>query len=226
VGIDNSAIYSFLVEPGAGQTTERLILGVNNQPSAFSLKTGVVVAWGENTGSTFVYLTNGAPKLSLTSSLPGRPGLAQSDDRLLAYWLTNSPSHQYAFRTINLSTGETADTSVRIGTYASPHIDSAGDDFFAVTDSIGFDMAYIGGFWITTADSPSFGAAGVENLESGVNPGIKVSLTLDPDRRYRIELSKDLENWTLLEVVGGVSQHEMALSGSERTFVRAILVPE
>jgi hypothetical protein len=189
-----------------------------------SVRDGFVIRWSDlQQQSHLTYFSHGAQQFSTVVAFDPLV-IAQSADRLLAAgaggFLTLPYGFQkYFFQTFDLRTHETAIAERPLLRYAGLNIGSAGDDFFCITEHSSYG-SILRSFWITDADQPSFSAARVSD------DAIRASLSLNPNRRYRIESSTDFSTWILRDVISGVAQHDVMIGGSEKEFVRAILVPE
>lgn len=237
VGPETSPPGQFLVSDGANLVG----VGVNNQSQIFrtqlgslatniigsgsllnaqSLKNGFAALWTDEGAYRFAYFSHGAEILRGQPPLPSFSSFAESADRILV--ITGDPfwPNRYVFRSYNLRSGNIAAEDAELGTLYNLHVASAGKDFLAVTDSIGPVMEYTGKIWITGAEAPLFSVPQISDTK------MKSALVLRPERRYRIESSPDLINWTLQQVIGGVSAFEITTPLARQGFVRAILIPE
>jgi hypothetical protein len=222
VGLETNTVFATLIKPGDSQPEGvRTTLGAGSSARGVSLRDGFAVVWNKATNQwDYAYFTNGVEQFRSTSSFPTEPQVASSQERLLMAWRSNSTSHQFFFQSINFVTAETATNATNLGTVSSLNLASAGRDFFGVTDSLGLQAYFVGGFWVADAGIPTFATTKINDS------GLKALLTLNPDRRYRIETSEDLLNWNIVDVVSGESDHEVSISGGEKEFSRAVLVPE
>jgi hypothetical protein len=217
---DSGVVYVAPIDPQA-PTPEgaRVYLSTGSDPYAVSGPGGVLVSWSTTfNGSAFVYLENGVKRLGRTA--PVRREFGLGSDYLIVAGESTPLSGHYTFTRIDLLTGSATSTEADLGNIRSLNIASAGADFLALTDSVGFDHNFVGKFWITTAARPMFSSARVSNA------GINTTLSLNADRRYRIETSADLIEWNLADVISGETNYQIATSGGTQKFVRAILVPE
>lgn len=218
VGV-NDQFEIFRRQIGSGATT---IIAPGGGTFVSPLNHGFVVQWNTETNSEFAYFSNGAERLRSQPAFHSPASFADSDDRLLVvsrdynFYL----GHRYVFKTYNLQTGATATNETDLGTLLGWDLASAGKDFLVVTHSLGPITEYTGKFWITTADAPAFTPPQLTNTD------LKSTLLLNPDRRYRIETSPDLFDWSLEQVVSGFSQFSIERPLAGQGFIRAILVPE
>jgi hypothetical protein len=217
VGV-NEQLEVFHRQIGSGATT---VIASGSGVNAISLKNGFVAVWnGEAAGIQFAYFSHGAERLRSQPPLQTASFFAESADRLLAVSRDFNLRNRYIFKTYNLQTGATATEEADLGTVFTIDLASAGKDFLAVTHSLGPIMEYTGKFWITTVELPRFSSPQITDAD------LESTLVLNPERRYRLETSTDLLNWTLEQVVRGVSAFQVTTPLTSQGFVRAILVPE
>lgn len=223
IGPITNIIHVWRIEPNAVPAeTNDTIVGPGLGGGGVSGRDGFVAMWAPPEGGTaYAYFTNGVEQFagqSLPLTLQPTAVALNADRLLMAQGIVGQRGD--IFYSVDLHTGQTISKQVDLGTALSVNLASAGKDFFGVTDSVGFQASFVGGFWVTEATTPSFAPA------QASGGGVKATLTLDPDRHYRIETSADLLNWNLMEMVNGVSAHDVNNSGAQQEFVRAVLVPE
>jgi hypothetical protein len=220
---DQLEVYRITIDPAAANPEiSTNVVGLGTSATGVSLQNGFVFYWLDQAGASHrAYFSDGQEKLQLP---PDSDYFADTTDRLLAVTAPTSYGDNYKFQSYNLRTGEIASAEADLGTiHYGVHIASAGKDFLAIADSFGREMEYIGHFWITSAAPAAFTA-------SQITPtGVKATLNLNPERRYRIETSDNLLDWNLQEVVSASAAFDVTLptsTSSTKGFVRAILVPE
>jgi hypothetical protein len=189
-----------------------------------SVHDGFVIWWEDSQQQwDLAYFTHGVQQFS--AKVPFYPlTVIQSSNRLLAAGVGGFPALPYgyqtfSFQTFDLQTHETATAKRALPWYLVLRIASAGDDFFCTTERIS-NGSILRSFWVTDTEQPSFSPA-----VAGEN-AIRANLSLNPNRRYRIESSTDFTTWSLRDVISGVSRHEVLVGGNEKEFIRATLVPE
>jgi hypothetical protein len=189
-----------------------------------SVRDGFVIRWSDSQYQWHLaYFTHGAQQFSAT--VPFYPlAVVQSSNRLLAAGVGGYGSLPYGFRTFSfqtfeLQTHETAVAERVLPWYLVLNIASAGADFFCTTERLS-NGSILDSFWITDTEQPSFSAPRASDN------AIKADLSLNPNRRYRIESSTNFSTWNLREVISGIPHYEIVVGGNDREFVRATLVPE
>lgn len=221
VGSESGEVYIWRIVPSdIPQEMNRKIIAAGNAASGVSLRDAFALVWASsNSQWHYAYLTNGVIKFPSATTLPEKPVIAASDDHLLLAWHATANKNPVTFQSVHLATGQTSSTTVDFGAHKSLDLASAGKDFFGLTDSMKFQMNYIGRFWVTLAARPRFTLTTSNGFRTA-------SLTLQPDRDYLIETSSDLVNWQFLQQVTGLSRFELPHPLGDLTFVRASLIPE
>jgi hypothetical protein len=186
-----------------------------------SLRNGFVVQLSDTNAHWYwAYFSDGKQRFRMDALSTSWTDFAESDDYVLRAARIDL-SNRWLFEAFDSTTGEKLPPVERnLGTVNALSIASAGKDFLAVTDSVGGPISYVGKFWITTTKPPSFTSPQITNTD------LESTLVLNPERRYRIETSPDLLDWTLEQVVSGVSAFQITTPLASQGFVRAILVPE
>jgi hypothetical protein len=221
IGSETGEVYLWQIVPGdTPQEISRRTIGPGINAYGVSLRNAFALAWSDgNSQWNYAYMKNGVEQFRAPSLLPQSPKIAASDDHFLVSWVPTLNKNRVSFRSRNLVTGEHAAIVSDFGLNWTLSIASAGKDFFGLTDSTGPGIQYIGEFWITLASAPRFDLVTSNGFRTA-------SLTLQPERLYRIERSTDLVNWQLLQRVTGQSRFEISPPPGDRVFLRANLVPE